>query len=223
MRRLRRWLGSRPWAPGLLGVPVGLWLRLCAASTRWELRGAAEVEAALAGGPVILALWHERIALSGGHWRWGRISALHATRFAGRVAGRAQAVLGVDPIAMGGRDGALGASREVLRRLRAGASVGIAVDGSSGPARIVKDPVLDWARATGRPVIVYAFAVRGQRRLATWDRLVWPRPFSRGVAVWRRWEAEVPRRPDAATWEALRADLARALDAVAEEADRAVA
>jgi lysophospholipid acyltransferase (LPLAT)-like uncharacterized protein len=123
---------------------------------------------------------------------------------------------------MGRREGARAATREVLRRLKAGASVGIAVDGSSGPARAVKDPVLDWARATGRPVIVYAFAVRGQRRLDTWDRLVWPRPFSRGVAVWRRWEASVPRRPDPAQWEALRADLARALDAVAEEADRAV-
>ena len=38
----------------------------------------AELEAALRDGPVILVLWHERIALSGQHWRpdWGPISAL---------------------------------------------------------------------------------------------------------------------------------------------------
>jgi hypothetical protein len=53
--------------------------------------------------------------------------------------------------------------------------------------------------------------------------MVWPRPFSSGVAVWRRWPQEVPRRLDPATAEALRRDLAAALDAVAEEADTAVA
>lgn len=219
--RLRRWLGRQRWAPAVLGLPAGLWLRFCAATSRWERHGEGEIEAALRDGPVILALWHERIALSGLHWRpaWGPIAALHTARFAGRVAGAAQAHLGVEPIAMPAREGSLAASREVLRRLRAGSSVGIAADGSSGPARLPRDAVLEWARAAGRPVFVYAFAMRGQRRLRTWDRMVWPRPFSRGAAVWRRWPREVPRRIDAAALEALRHDLAAALTAVAGEAD----
>lgn len=220
--RLRIWLKRKPWAPKLLGVPLGLWLRFCAATSRWDRHGEAELEAALREGPVVLALWHERIALSGQHWRpeWGPISALHTTRFAGRVAGAAQELLGTQPIAMSSHSGNLAASREVLRRLRGGGSVGIAADGSSGPARKLKDAALEWARATGRPVFVYAFAMRGQRRLGTWDRMVMPRPFSRGVAVWRRWDREVPRRADPTAMDALRQDLSRALDAVADEADR---
>lgn len=222
--RLRRRIGQQPWAPAVLGLPAGLWIRFCAATSRWERRGEGELEAALRDGPVVLALWHERIAMPGLHWRrdWGPIAALHATRFAGRVAGAAQAHLGMAPIAMSSREGNVAASREVLRRLRAGSSVGIAVDGSSGPPRVPKDAVLDWARATGRPVFVYAFAMRGQRRLSTWDRMVWPRPFSRGAAVWRRWPREVPRRVDPVMLEDLRRDLAAALDAVAEEADALV-
>lgn len=222
--RLRRWLGRQPWAPGVLGRPAALWIRFCAATSRWERRGEADLEAALRDGPVVLALWHERIALVGLHWRreWGPISALHTTRFAGRVAGAAQARLGMRPIAMSSRDGNRAASREVLRRLREGSSVGIAADGSSGPARVPRDAALDWARTTGRPVFVYAFAMRGQRRLSTWDRMVWPRPFTRGAAVWRRWPRDLPRRVDAAALEALRQDLAAALTAVAEEADALV-
>jgi lysophospholipid acyltransferase (LPLAT)-like uncharacterized protein len=217
----RRWLGRQGWSPKLLGVPLGWWLRFCAATSRWDRQGEAELEAALRDGPVVLALWHERIALSGLHWRpgWGPVSALHTTRFAGRVAGAAQAVLGTEPIAMSSRRGNLAASREVLRRLREGTSVGIAADGSSGPARELRDAALEWARASGRPVFVYAFAMRGQRRLGTWDRMVWPRPFSRGVAIWRRWDREVPRRLDEAAFDNLRQDLAAALTAVADEAD----
>lgn len=215
----RHWLGRQPWAPGLIGVPLALWLRFCAATSRWDRHGEAELEAALRDGAVVLALWHERIAFAGLHWRWGPIAALHSTRFAGRVAGAAQAQLGASPIAMSSREGNLAASREVMRRLRQGLSVGVAVDGSSGPARVPRDAALDWARATGRPVFVYAWAMRGQRRLSTWDRMVWPRPFTRGVVVWRRWPRELPRRSGAATLDALRQDLAAALTAVADEAD----
>ncbi len=219
--RLRIWLKRKPWAPKVLGLPLGLWLRFCAATSRWERLGEAELEAALRDGPVVLALWHERIALSGWHWRpgWGPISALHTTRFAGRVAGSVQELLGTQPIAMSSYAGNLAASREVLRRLKGGGSVGIAADGSSGPPRELKDAALEWARASGRPVFVFAFAQRGQRRLGTWDRMVWPRPFSRGVAIWRRWPREIPRRTDPATLEELRRDLAAALDAVADDAD----
>jgi lysophospholipid acyltransferase (LPLAT)-like uncharacterized protein len=196
-------------------------MRFCAATTRWTRHGEHELEAALREGPVVLVLWHERIALVGVHWRreWGPLSALHTTRFAGRVAGAAQGFVGLLPIAMDSRKSNRAASREVLRRLREGVSVGLTGDGPQGPARVLKDAPLEWARATGRPVFVYAFATRRHRRLPAWDRMVWPLPFSRGAAVWRRWGAELPRRMEAGQQEALRRDLSAALDAVAAEAE----
>jgi hypothetical protein len=218
---LRRWLGRQRWSPHILGWPLSLWIRFCSATCRWERRGDDEIRAALQDGPVVLVLWHERIALSGLHWRreWGPISALHTTRFAGRVAGAVQAHLGTLPIAMASRRGNLAASREVMRRLRGGTSVGITGDGPSGPARVLKDAPLEWARASGRPVFVYAFAMQRQSRLATWDRLVWPRPFTRGAVVWRLWRADLPRRADPATREALRRELEAVLTAAAQEAE----
>jgi hypothetical protein len=222
--RLRKRIERHPWSSGSLGGGLGLWMRFCAATTRWTRQGEAEVEAALREGPIVVVLWHERIALVGVHWRshWGPVSALHTTRFAGRVAGAAQGFVGLRPIAMDSRRSNVAASREVLRRLREGDSIGLTGDGPQGPARVLKDAPLEWARATGRPVFVYAFATRRHRRLRVWDRMVWPLPFSRGAVVWRRWRAELPRRLSDEDRAALRADLSAALDAVAEEAERLV-
>jgi hypothetical protein len=219
--RLRKWLEHRPWVTGAIAGLLAHWVRFCHATTRWDHRGEAELEAALRTGPVVVVFWHERLACSGLHWRqtWGPISALHTTRFAGRVAGAMQGRLGVLPIAMDSRKGNLAASREVLRRLREGTSVGLTGDGPQGPARVLKDAPLEWARATGRPVFVYAFATRRHRRLRVWDRMVWPGPFTRGAVVWRLWRDDLPRRIDEAGREVLRRDLAAALDAVAEEAE----
>ena len=218
---LRKRLERHPWSAGSVGALLGLWIRFCEGTTRWTRHGEAELEVALRDGPVVLVLWHERIAMVGIHWRrsWGPLSALHTTRFAGRVAGAAQGSVGLLPIAMDSRKGNLPASREVLRRLRQGGSVGLTGDGPQGPARVLKDAPLEWARATGRPVFVYAFATRRHRRLSVWDRMVWPLPFTRGAAVWRRWNADLPRRVDAEGHEALRRDLTAALDAVAAEAE----
>lgn len=221
---LRKRIERHPATAGGLGRGLAGWVRFCAAATRWERRGEEALAAALATGPVVLVLWHERLALAGVHWRpeWGPISALHTTRFAGRVAGAMQGRVGLSPIAMSSRGANLAASREVMRRLREGTSVALTADGPQGPARALKDAPLDWARATGRPVFVYAFAMTRQRRLPVWDRLVWPLPFGRGAAVWRPWRDDLPRRADAAATEGLRADLTATLNAVVEEAEAMV-
>ena len=219
--RPRKWLERQPWVARVLGALLGTWARACAATSRWERHGEEDMAAALREGPVVAVSWHERIMLVGVHWRpdWGPLAALHTPRFAGRVAGAAQGFVGLRPIAMDSRKGNIAASREILRSLKSGQSVGLTGDGPQGPARVLKDAPLEWARATGRPVFVYAFAMRGQRRLSTWDRLVWPRPFTRGAVVWRLWRSDLPRRADAAAHEAMLQDLTAALNAVTEEAE----
>lgn len=219
--RLRKRIERSPWVAGGIGGGLAAWFRLCDATSTWERRGEEAVAAALAKGPVVVAFWHEMLAMPGLHWRaeWGPISALHTTKFSGRIAGVAQARAGLSPIAMAPRGGNLAASREVLRRLKGGTSVGLTADGPHGPRRVLKDAPLEWARATGRPVFTYAFAQAGARRLGTWDRMVWPRPFAKGACVWRLWREDLPRRAGEAEMTALRADLSAALDSAAEEAE----
>lgn len=220
---LRKRLERSPLLIGLLARIMAGWLRLCDATTRWDRRGWDDLRAALARGPVVLILWHECSAYGMRHWpsHWGPITSLTDASPAGRVSGAVQARLGLRPIVMSARASNRAASREVMRRLAGGVSIGLTGDGPAGPARVLKDPGLDWARATGASVFLYAFACARQRRLGTWDRMIWPLPFTRGVAMFRRWDGSLPRRATTAEIEAARASAAAALTALTEEAARA--
>jgi lysophospholipid acyltransferase (LPLAT)-like uncharacterized protein len=222
--RPRKWLERQPWVTNGLGALLGLWVRACVATTRWMRRGEDEVAAALREGPVVVVLWHEGLAMVGVHWRrdWGPVAALHTPRFAGRVAGGLLRHLGLVPVAMDSRKGNMGPSREILRRQREGQSIGLTGDGPQGPARVLKDAPLEWARATGRPVFVYASATRRHLRLRSWDRTVLPKPFSRGAVVWRLWRSDLPRRVDPATHAGMIRDLTNALNAAGAEAEALV-
>jgi lysophospholipid acyltransferase (LPLAT)-like uncharacterized protein len=71
--------------------------------------------------------------------------------------------------------------RQLVRALQDGASVGITPDGPRGPAGIAKAGAVAAARMAGAPIIPVAAAARRAWRLASWDRFMVPRPFTRLV------------------------------------------
>ena len=214
---LRRRIESSDLLAGLLGRLVAGYLRLCNATTRWTRIGHDDLHVALAQGPVVLVLWHEFSLMAPVHWpvQHGQLSSLRDTSPIGMVSGAVQARFGLDPVAMSAKMSNRAASREILRRVQQGKSIGLTGDGPLGPVHVVKDAALDWARATGCPVFIYAYAVNRHKLLKTWDRMVLPLPFTQGVSVYQRWQSEVPRRVNDVTLAILKADLQQALDRVA--------
>ena len=217
---LRKRLESSEMLAGLLGRLVAGYLRLCNRTTRWTHLGRDDLQAALAKGPVVLVLWHEFSLMAPVHWpvKQGQLSSLRDTSPIGMVSGAVQARFGLDPMAMSAKMSNRAASREILRRVQQGKSIGLTGDGPLGPVHVVKDAALDWARATGFPVFVYAYAVKRHKRLKTWDGMVLPLPFTRGTSVYLRLQSDVPRRANAPTIDLLRADLKTTLDAVSTAA-----
>ena len=217
---LRKRLESSEMLAGLLGRMVAGYLRLCNRTTRWTKIGHEDLQSALAQGPVILVLWHEFSLMAPVHWpvKYGQLSSLRDTSPIGMVSGAVQARFGLDPMAMSAKMSNRATSREILRRVQQGKSIGLTGDGPLGPVHVVKDAALDWARATGCPVFVYAYAVKRHKLLKTWDRMVLPLPFTRGTSVYLRWQSDVPRRADGAAIDLLRTDLKTTLDAVSTAA-----
>lgn len=197
------------------------YLRFCYATTKWQSTGFDDIENALQEGPVIIVSWHSRLMYSGLHWnkKWGRIKPLHDKAPAGRLAGGTLKQLGLEPIAMSAAKSNLTISRTVLREIHSGVSVGMAADGPLGPSRICKPHPIGWARSSGRPIFVYAWSTRNAKRLNTWDKLMFPLPFSKGAYSYVRWEKEVPRKLDAEGFDALCTNLADHLDAVTGRTD----
>lgn len=197
MSPIRRRLEHSALLARILARLVGSYLRLCNATTRWQTEGLDDLKADLAKGPVLLVMWHERSIMGAVHWpvKNGQLSSLYARSAIGRVSGAMQRQFGLQPMEMSDKSSNVTASRQVLRRVRDGVSIGMTGDGPLGPALVLKDAPLDWARAMQHPVYGYAFAVKRHRRLKAWDKMILPLPFTKGALVFEKWD-QTPTRKD---------------------------
>ena len=193
----------------VLGFIARLFFGFCYRTTRWKVEGLDELKAALAEGPVILVVWHSRLLLGPSHWplRHGQLSRIHTRSPVGRVVGAMQRQQGLFPFEMNEKRSNTATSRQIMKLVKDGTSIGITADGPEGPALQLKDPPIDWARATGRPVFCYAFSAIRHRRADSWDRMLIPLPFTRGSCVYARSERKLPRKMDTAEMETLRLNM----------------
>ncbi len=175
------------------------------------------------GEPVIMALWHQRLTMAPFLFdrSLGEFCSLTSSARAGRLAGQVLGRFGFDTVPMSSHKRHVALSRIVLGKIREGKSIGIAVDGPRGPARVASTVPIVWARASGCRIFCVSFSANRVATLPTWDRTMLPLPWTRGVLMCREWKQDVPRRASEAETEALRRDLEAELDAVTDESDRA--
>ena len=137
----------------------------------------------------------------------------------GRLIGEIMRGFGVEVVygsSARGRDQRGGAAsvRALASALRGGGQVVVTPDGPRGPARSAAPGVAQLAALAGVPIVPCAAQTSRRRVLPTWDRMVVPLPFGRGVLVCgppivvghKAWLTELP-------------GIERALNAVAERAD----
>ena len=222
LRQMRRKIADSPWVTGSFASAVARYLAFCHRTSRWEKHGIDDMMAAVQEEqPVIFVVWHQRLLMAPFIFDVSAqpLSTLTSAARAGRMAGDIICKLGYDTIAMASYHRHIALSREVLRRYTAGHSLGIAADGPRGPARISSTVPLVWNRTTGARIYCGAFAQKGAMKLPTWDEMMLPRPYSRGVLVAREWDVKVPRKASETETEALRRSLEDHLNKVTDEAD----
>lgn len=206
----------------VLSSTLAGYLRLCFATTRWQPRGVDQLLSDLDKGPVIVILWHCRLMIAPLAWprRTRGIFTLRDPSPAGRLSAETQRRLGLAPIKMHPAESNFAASRRVLKKIHQGHSLGLTADGPLGPTRKAKQAPLEWARASGRPVYLFSWSARRTVQLNTWDGLVLPLPFTRGLYEFRRWDTFVPRKLTTEDYPPLQDDLSDALDQVARDLDQ---
>lgn len=107
----------------------------------------------------------------------------------------------------------------LVRRLEAGTTVAVLVDGPRGPARVSKSGIITLARVTGRPIQPIAFSARPAIRLGSWDQGLIPLPFARVVCAFGEpFEVDGEEASDEQTQATMRR-LDRRLTALHHEAD----
>lgn len=181
-----------PLVQGMLARLVALYLRLVWATTRWTLVG-EEHARPLADRSMILAFWHERLPLAALGWRLlarrvpqsgGRRAQVLISRHRdGRLIAAAVRPFGIDVVHASSSKGGAAGLRGLARILAQGGVAVITPDGPRGPARVAAPGVAQLAALTGVPVLPCAAASSRMRLAGSWDRMRFPLPFGRGVAV----------------------------------------
>ena len=201
-------------------VPVlgAAWLRGTQATMRLSFHGK---ESALPpdGGPLIYAFWHSQLGLM----PWMQLrppSVVPVSRSKdGEWTARLFARLNAETVRGSTSRGGATALRGLVCAARAGKDLAITPDGPKGPAERVQPGAVWLARLSGRPLLPVAFACRPCVRVGSWEEMLFPIPFSRGVFEYGEllW---VPRDAAEAAVEEARVELERRINAATDRATR---
>ncbi len=205
----------------LLSVLAAGYMRFVYATTRWQTLGNENPEnCAAAGKPFIGCFWHQRMLMLPPIWAHRRnLHMLTSTHADGVLIAKTIARFGVKLIEGSTNRGAAAALRMMVQKLRMGEQVAITPDGPRGPARKAAPGVASVAMLAQAVVIPVAYSVSRARFMRSWDRMLIPLPFSRGVMIWGE-PIEPPATRDQI--EAFSRELEVRLDALCVDADRRV-
>lgn len=219
IRDSRALLNSVTWT-------IAAYLKFTFKTTKWQKIGFDVLHKSLeTGKPVVIICWHQRLVHAPMSWdaSKGQAATLRSASRAGVVSAGVQERLGMIPIEMHDDASNLASSRKIAKLMKTGVTLGVTADGPVGPARIFNGAGLEWARLSGAPIYLFASSTQRHRLLNTWDRMLLPKPFTSGVMLYRKWDAEVPRKPQEGEMEALKLKLQEDLNALTDEADQRIA
>jgi hypothetical protein len=167
----------------LFGTLAAVIIRALHATIRWEL---IDPEEAAGDQQAIFAFWHGRMLMLPTYYSAHRRRPLYmliSQHGDGRLIALAVKLLGIRSVAGSSSRRGVAATLELMRRLEDGAAIGITPDGPKGPRHVCKKGVATLAQQAGIPVRPITYSVREHWVIPSWDRMIVPRPFSRGVVI----------------------------------------
>lgn len=208
------------------------YMQFCAASRKWERRGQEHRDVCTQTGEgFIAAFWHSRITLS--FMAWDRTAPQIPTMLISRsregdFIARFARNLSIATVRGSSRNsrktkqkGGMTAFRDMVRAIENGACMGLTIDGPRGPRQRASMGVIQLARTTGKPIMVFSLSISNKKVFNSWDRFFLPFPFGKGIIIWKE-PLHVPPDADDARMEALRNELETRLNDATREADEAM-
>jgi lysophospholipid acyltransferase (LPLAT)-like uncharacterized protein len=219
-------LSQHPVVQAAVARLLGLYLAFALWTTRWSLEGHEHMAPHAAGAPVVVAFWHERLALMPMLWvkarqspegrnTRNRVHVLVSRHRDGQFIGAVVSRFALDVVLGSSSRGGANGLRTLLNLLASGDHIAITPDGPRGPRRVAAAGVAQLAALAGVPVLPCAAQTTRRWVLRTWDRMVVPKPFGRGVVVCL---PTIPVNRDA--WQEALPAIGSALTEAADRADR---
>lgn len=207
---------------------LGRYLAFALRTTRWTIDGEEHFAPHAVGRPCVAAFWHECLPLMPMLWTIARrrgsparahvlVSRHRDGRFIGEVIRCFRVELVHGSTANAAKAGPKGGPAGVLSLigvLARGDLVVMTPDGPRGPRRKAAPGVAQIAALAGVPVLPAGAQTTRRTVLRSWDRMVLPLPFGRGVIVCGA-PIAVPRQG----WEATLPVIEAAMNAASDRAD----
>lgn len=223
MGKLLKRVGRTPAVQRMVGATLAAHIGLVRRTTRWKTIGEDAARGAWAGEtPVIVAFWHNRLAMMPYCWPSARpFHMLISAHPDGQLIARTVRHFGIETVAGSSTRGGSEALRSLVRLIKSGVSVGITPDGPRGPRNEFKPGAILLAQLSGKPIVPIAYAAARARLFRTWDRFVLPWPFTR-IAIAIGEPRVVPKRLDGEGLERWQREMAAELQAQFERARMAL-
>src|ERR1039457_2182920 len=199
-------------------------LRALLLTVRCRLRAQSEYLSPSAPVPVIVCLWHNRLAscikplniYRRPHNAGAGMAALVSASKDGAFLSRALEWFGVQPVRGSSSRRGAQALRELTTWAERGYDLTITPDGPRGPCYQVQDGITSLAQLTGLTIVPVALNLNWKIRVKSWDRFQIPLPFARcEVCVGKTFR--VPADASDAAREELRQQLEEELRAITRD------
>ena len=173
---------------GLIKCTITAYLRLSKTTITWQIESKGIPSEMLENKkPFIIAFWHGRLGMFVHAWRFDNpINIMISEHRDGLLISRAVAPFGINTLAGSSTNGGSAALRKVIRAVQRGEVVGITPDGPQGPRMRAGKGIVEASRLSGAPIIPLALSAKSAFIASSWDRLMLPFPFTKGILLWGR-------------------------------------
>ena len=174
---------NQSWAQNAVSMLAALYLRFVRLTGRWDVRGWENIQSSIdANRPMIICFWHSRLIANAFVWKSDKpLHQLSTPHRDGKIAAGAYNRLGIKTIWGSTSKGGSSAIRGILKVLKTGGVVSITPDGPRGPRQRMQSSAIDIARISGAVLVPVSNSMTPAKVLGTWDRMLVPLPFARGV------------------------------------------
>ncbi len=169
----------------------------------------------------IFALWHAHQCGIYSFEDKHKLNVMISRSKDGDIISSATKSLGINVVRGSQSRGGVGATLEMVEKLKTEENIAITIDGPKGPARVVKKGVVEIAKISGVPIVPFIWYSdsKGWFKFNTWDEFRFPADFIRTIGLYGD-PIEVPKELDDEGIEKYRKQVEEALNELYETAQR---
>lgn len=136
------------------------------------------------GRPIIVCFWHQRLCMMPPFWTYDKpFYMLLSSHSDGKLIARVLTYFNIESVYGSTTRGGDIAAITLVRHLKKGNVIGITPDGPKGPAFVAANGVAYIAKLSQALVIPMTYTVTQRFYLKSWDRFLFPLPFSKGQYI----------------------------------------